>query len=506
MLVLARPFRTAAAALFLAPLASAQWQNVSPPGAPFDRIQEVAVDPTDALHVVARDHLNLYESIDGGSTWAPVDTSTLPSGATALALTIDGDLFIGVTRPLELAPGTARPLLFRRTSTGWSAFGPEVHRTSASTATQWTATDLAVGRGDPDRMALVVREDANFEFGAAVQYFLSDDGGATWTGPTPGFGDPWSLQIVERPEGPAVAAILASYPSTGTIVSYERSSSWGAPTEYIDWTEGMFTIALPRTEPGRMVRSTTSVYSFDPKPLERSDDLGSTWTATGASDYYWSPRVGAVASDLMLRSTTNFQWGLGGIEISWNGGSTWQALPDPSIAGVAAPSAWTLTLAHDDTRVYASNNTSEIFALDLVASTGAPECAAQPNATGRPASIRTFGSTSIAADEVRVHVDSLPPGTAALLLASRDAGFVAGPGGSFGDLCLGGAIGRFGVTTALPTAEAFFDVPVGALPTPTGPVAAQPGESWRFQAWFRDNQAGAPGSNFTDAVAVTFEP
>ncbi|MCP3916270.1 MAG: hypothetical protein GY711_12005 [bacterium] len=31
----------------------------------------------------------------------------------------------------------------------------------------------------------------------------------------------------------------------------------------------------------------------------------------------------------------------------------------------------------------------------------------------------------------------------------------------------------------------------------------QPGETWNFQCWYRDNNPG-PTSNFTDAVSVTF--
>ena len=34
------------------------------------------------------------------------------------------------------------------------------------------------------------------------------------------------------------------------------------------------------------------------------------------------------------------------------------------------------------------------------------------------------------------------------------------------------------------------------------PVAVQPGDTWNFQAWYRDI---GNTNNFTDAVAVTFE-
>jgi hypothetical protein len=38
--------------------------------------------------------------------------------------------------------------------------------------------------------------------------------------------------------------------------------------------------------------------------------------------------------------------------------------------------------------------------------------------------------------------------------------------------------------------------------TPT--VGVAPGESWSFQAWYRDNNP-TPTSNFTDASTVTFQ-
>ena len=42
-----------------------------------------------------------------------------------------------------------------------------------------------------------------------------------------------------------------------------------------------------------------------------------------------------------------------------------------------------------------------------------------------------------------------------------------------------------------------------AMADPANPVAVQPGDTWNFQAWYRDANPG-PTSNFTDAVSVTF--
>jgi hypothetical protein len=42
-----------------------------------------------------------------------------------------------------------------------------------------------------------------------------------------------------------------------------------------------------------------------------------------------------------------------------------------------------------------------------------------------------------------------------------------------------------------------------SMPTPTGFAPALPGETWNFQAWYRDSNP-EPTSNFTGAVGVTF--
>ena len=42
---------------------------------------------------------------------------------------------------------------------------------------------------------------------------------------------------------------------------------------------------------------------------------------------------------------------------------------------------------------------------------------------------------------------------------------------------------------------------LGAIPTPTAFVAVQPGETWNFQAWYRDSGQ----TNFTDGLEILFQ-
>ena len=85
------------------------------------------------------------------------------------------------------------------------------------------------------------------------------------------------------------------------------------------------------------------------------------------------------------------------------------------------------------------------------------------------------------------------------------SGFVAGPGGSQGNLCILGQLGRFRsqLQNSGQTGSVSIDVDLTQIPvTPT--VAVQPGDSWFFQLWYRDINPG-PTSNFSDGLQVDFQ-
>ncbi|MEM1448965.1 MAG: VCBS repeat-containing protein [Planctomycetota bacterium] len=129
------------------------------------------------------------------------------------------------------------------------------------------------------------------------------------------------------------------------------------------------------------------------------------------------------------------------------------------------------------------------------------------NSTGAPGEILVLGSASVADDDVRLAAQSLPAQSTAYFLTSRTSGTTFPVTGSQGRLCVSGSIGRYvGPGQVLVTdsaGTAVLPIDLGALPTPTGPVAALPGATWTFTLWHRDLNPTAT-SNFTDAVAVTF--
>ena len=132
---------------------------------------------------------------------------------------------------------------------------------------------------------------------------------------------------------------------------------------------------------------------------------------------------------------------------------------------------------------------------------------ARPNSTGVPAEISYDGSAEVALNDFRLVGSMLPANSTVLFLASRTQGFVQNPGGSAGDLCLGGDIGRFQTqaTAAGPSGMVMIQADLTMMPQPNGLFMVMPGEGWNFQAWFRDSLIGIPVSNFTDGLAVFFQ-
>ncbi|QDV05865.1 hypothetical protein Poly30_13680 [Planctomycetes bacterium Poly30] len=130
------------------------------------------------------------------------------------------------------------------------------------------------------------------------------------------------------------------------------------------------------------------------------------------------------------------------------------------------------------------------------------------NSTGLIGRIDAVGSASVAANDVTLVTSQLPTNAFGFFLVSRDRGFTANPGGSAGNLCLSGALGRYvgpGQVQNTGTTDGFsLMIDLATIPQPTGSVPAMVGESWSFQAWHRDAVLGIPTSNFTDGVRVTF--
>lgn len=130
---------------------------------------------------------------------------------------------------------------------------------------------------------------------------------------------------------------------------------------------------------------------------------------------------------------------------------------------------------------------------------------AVPNSTGEPATLRAVGAQEANANQLRLLAGRLPAGQPVLFLSSPIDGFVPGAGGSQGDLCLGGAIGRYtdDLAFAGSTGATALQLDLTLTPTPMGTTAITAGLTWHWQAWYRDNNP-ASTSNFTNSVRVAF--
>ncbi len=139
----------------------------------------------------------------------------------------------------------------------------------------------------------------------------------------------------------------------------------------------------------------------------------------------------------------------------------------------------------------------------------APVCApASVNSAGASAELVAYGDLSASGPPqtgLTLRAAHLPGGQFAYPLASPVEAFLPGAGGSQGNLCLGGPIGR-GIDQLQSTGSTGvleFQVDAAALSGPDGPVPASPGERWLFQVWYRDLNPD-PTSNFSSALAVTW--
>ncbi|MFT7676080.1 MAG: hypothetical protein ACI8QC_000047 [Planctomycetota bacterium] len=121
-----------------------------------------------------------------------------------------------------------------------------------------------------------------------------------------------------------------------------------------------------------------------------------------------------------------------------------------------------------------------------------------------PAVIGAEGSYSAAANNLVLKAEDLPPNQFGYFLASKDAGYVPYPGNSQGILCLGGSLARLSGQIQDSGNNGRFQIQVDLQAIPANPtVAVVAGDTWHFQAWFRDFHV-VPTSNFTDARAISF--
>jgi choice-of-anchor B domain-containing protein len=215
------------------------------------------------------------------------------------------------------------------------------------------------------------------------------------------------------------------------------------------------------------------------------------------------------------------------VEISNDGGSSWSLVESVGPSGAGTAGGWiqhTFSVssiltptAQMQMRFIASDLGSgsiveaavddfEVSDVNCGDGIGTVYCDAENNSTGREATVLATGSAEAALNDLTLTVIDLPFLSSGYFIVSRNQGFVANPGGSQGNLCVGSGTGRYLGQVGNSGFVGSFSISVDttAIPQPSMSVPALPGETWNFQCWYRDQNPGNT-SNFSRGYSVTFQ-
>jgi len=149
-----------------------------------------------------------------------------------------------------------------------------------------------------------------------------------------------------------------------------------------------------------------------------------------------------------------------------------------------------------------------VYLYDINPNIGDAYCMTNPNSTGVSGVLNGSGSVEVADNSFSLTASDLPQNAFAFIIVSQTQGFSANPGGSSGNICVAGEVGRNVGGMIQNTGSAgsiMVTADLTAIPQPNGPVAVMAGETWNFQGWHRDSVGGMATSNFTNGLEVTFQ-
>lgn len=132
------------------------------------------------------------------------------------------------------------------------------------------------------------------------------------------------------------------------------------------------------------------------------------------------------------------------------------------------------------------------------------------NSMGSGADLRAIGSASVAADDLVLLVNGVPPGRFGMIYLGRNAEGCAPWGDGLRAVLPGppAAFLRLGIQNSGPSG-AFVQGPglIGAAMTLPAQVAITPGSTWHFQAYYRDDPGPSPCGhefNLSNGLRLTF--
>ena len=185
-------------------------------------------------------------------------------------------------------------------------------------------------------------------------------------------------------------------------------------------------------------------------------------------------------------------------------------LDDDSFVPTMTPDGQFISYTSEASNVVAGdvNGERDIFWASFDGSIGETYCGPLiPNSTGATGSIAAFGSPVAAAGDLLLVASDLPTSQFGIFVCGRERAYLTTPGAG-GPICVGGVLGRFDAPAQILNTGALgaFELQVDLTRLPQGSVlaSAAAGETWTFQAWYRDFTVG-PTANLTNAVEIVWQ-
>jgi hypothetical protein len=240
-------------------------------------------------------------------------------------------------------------------------------------------------------------------------------------------------------------------------------------------------------------------------PAERSSatgvdgDQSSNGANRSGAVYVFARSGSSWAQEAYLKASNTGRFDVFGATVAISGGAAVVGAfgEDSSATGVGG-----------DPSSNAAGGSGAVYVFDGIGGVGIAYCAAAVNSTGGIGSLAGSGSASTADNSLTLVATGLPPMVSGFFLTSTVQDFAMNPAGSEGNLCLGGAIGRYVGPGQIQQADASgafsLLLDLANTPQPGGPVSINAGETWSFQAWHRDSNMAGSTSNFTNGLEVVF--
>jgi photosystem II stability/assembly factor-like uncharacterized protein len=275
-------------------------------------VSDVAVDPAHSGRLYAGANGGILRSDNGGVTWTPASQG-LPADLRVTKLLASPAMSGSAGSAGALYAGTEAGF-YRSTDSGasWHAAGPDFGLSEVY--------DIAFDAVDPSRLYAVGLTD----FPGSPRppdlpvLALSDDAGATWSGPHPAL---YTSVLFSLAIDPADASHLYAS-GYSLLTSHDRGVTWSALWNALTDPSAQAAIRKVVTDPHDAQTLFAVMESWSPHRLMKSTDQGRTFIPIDAG-----LPAGIAARDMILDARTSALYAATtrGVFVSRDGGATWAA-------------------------------------------------------------------------------------------------------------------------------------------------------------------------------------